>query len=101
MLTRNGIELNIINNYKKGLNRSNYIVNIDFTEDQIKKYNIYYKAIFINLNNKYEITNNHFARNSYIANTLFNMLILSGDLHLDDILNTHLLYLRDKLVVVI
>ncbi len=56
-----GIEINLVNNYRKSLNKSNIIVNIDFSEDRIKKYTIYNKACFINLGNKYEINKKDFS----------------------------------------
>lgn len=50
-----GINLNIVNNYRKSLTKTDIIINLDFEEKEIKKYSIYNRAIFINLYNKYEI----------------------------------------------
>ena len=44
-----GISLNIGNNYKKSLLNSNIIINIDFTEEQINKYNIPKYSCIINI----------------------------------------------------
>lgn len=54
-LKNDGIDINIVNNYRKTLSKTDIIVNIDFNEKLIKKYTIFNKAIFINLFNKYEL----------------------------------------------
>ncbi len=59
-LKQEGINLNIVNNYRKSLIKTNIIVNIDFEEKEIKKYTIYNKTYFINLYNKYEIASRKF-----------------------------------------
>ena len=59
-LSQYGINLNIVNNYRKSLIKTNIIVNIDFEEKEMKKYTIYNRAIFINLYNKYEISSRKF-----------------------------------------
>lgn len=56
-----GIMLSIGNNLKKGLNKSRYIVNIDFPEELINKYKIYKQAIIINLENKCKIHSKLFS----------------------------------------
>lgn len=55
-----GIEINLVNNYRKSLNKTDFIVNLDFNEKEIKKYNIFYGACFINLGNKVIIDNRKF-----------------------------------------
>ena len=55
LLKESGINLNVVNNYKKSLSKTEYIVNIDFLENDLKKYTIYNKVRFINLDNDYEI----------------------------------------------
>ena len=57
LLEECGLNLNVVNNYRKSLNKTEYIVNIDFSEKKIKRYTIYNKAIFINLCNNYELEN--------------------------------------------
>lgn len=47
-----GIILSISNNKKKGLAKSKYLINIDFSEELISKYKLYKKAVIINLENK-------------------------------------------------
>ena len=42
-------KINISNNKKKCLRRKEIIINIDFPEELINKYNIYEKAIIINI----------------------------------------------------
>lgn len=55
-----GINLNIVNNYRKSLIKTDIIVNFDFSEKELSKYTIYNRACFINLFNKYEISNKKF-----------------------------------------
>lgn len=59
-LNQEGINLNIVNNYRKSLIKTDIIVNLDFEEKELKKYTIYNRAIFINLYNKYEIDSRKF-----------------------------------------
>lgn len=59
-LNQDGINLNVVNNYRKSLIKTDIIVNLDFEEKELKKYTIYNRAIFINLYNKYEINNRKF-----------------------------------------
>ena len=55
-----GINLNVVNNYRKTLSKTEYVVNIDFSEKEIKKYNIYNRVKFINLNDRFEISGKKF-----------------------------------------
>lgn len=55
LLEELGINLNVVNNYRKSLSQTEYIVNIDFSEKDLKKYTIYNKTRFINLENDFEI----------------------------------------------
>lgn len=52
--------INISNNKKKCLRKKEIIINIDFPEELINKYNIYEKAIIINIEENIEITNKKF-----------------------------------------
>ena len=56
-----GILLNIVNNKKTSLLRSQIIINIDFPEELINKYRINLKAIIINTNEKIKIYNKKFS----------------------------------------
>ncbi len=51
----NGIILNITNHYEKSLRKSDFVINYDFSEEDINKYYVYPKASFINVNNKIKI----------------------------------------------
>lgn len=59
-LNQDGINLNIVNNYRKSLIKTDIVVNLDFEEKELKKYTIFNRAIFINFCNKYEINNRKF-----------------------------------------
>lgn len=48
LYTEKGIILNINNNYKKSLSRSDIILNFDFDEEELNKYNMNQKACIIN-----------------------------------------------------
>lgn len=56
----NGIILNINNNYKKSLIKSDIILNFDFSEEEINKYSLPKKACIINLNGKIKINSKSF-----------------------------------------
>ena len=55
-----GISLNIGNNYKKSLLNSNIIINVDFSEEQINKYNIPKYSCVININDYIKINKKSF-----------------------------------------
>lgn len=55
-----GIILNISNNKNKSLLKSEIIINMDFTEENLNKYRIYDNAIIININDKISINNKRF-----------------------------------------
>ncbi len=55
-----GIILNVSNNKRKSLLKSEVIINLDFTEELINKYTIYEKAIIININDKIDIYSKRF-----------------------------------------
>ncbi|MBP3596465.1 MAG: hypothetical protein J6J60_03590 [Clostridia bacterium] len=59
-LNQDGINLNVVNNYRKSLIKTDIIVNLDFEEKELKKYTIYNRTIFINLYNNYEIDSKKF-----------------------------------------
>ena len=50
-----GIYITIMNNKKKGLSKAKVIINIDFPKELINKYNIYEKAIIVNMVNNIKI----------------------------------------------
>ena len=56
-----GIAIEISNNKKKSLQKSNIIINMDFKEELINKYNINRSAIIINLNEKINIKSKLFS----------------------------------------
>lgn len=60
LLKNEGIDINLVNNYRKSLSKVDYIVNIDFAESEIRKYTIFNKSYFINFGNKYEIEDRRF-----------------------------------------
>lgn len=55
-----GTMLTITNNKKKSLLRSKIILNVDFTSEQVNKYNIPDEAIIVNLNGNVEINKKRF-----------------------------------------
>lgn len=55
-----GIILNINNNYKKSLSKSDIILNYDFGEEELNKYNINQKACIVNFNKQINIKENSF-----------------------------------------
>lgn len=55
-----GIILNVSNNKRKSLLKSEIIINLDFTEELVNKYTIYEKAIVININDKIDIYSKRF-----------------------------------------
>ena len=55
ILEESGIIITISNNKKKSLKRSNIILNVDFTEEELNKYNIPDEAIIVNIKENVEI----------------------------------------------
>ena len=55
-----GIAVELSNNRRKSLLNSNIIINVDFEEEMVNKYNINSKAIIINLNKKNNIKTKSF-----------------------------------------
>lgn len=55
-----GIMLNISNNKMKSLLKSEIILNIDFPEESINKYKIYYNSIIVNLSEKINLESKRF-----------------------------------------
>lgn len=60
LLNESGIMIRITNNYRQALANSRIILNIDFPEELLNKYNIFRKAIIINLNNEIKILSKKF-----------------------------------------
>lgn len=55
-----GIILNVSNNKRKSLLKSEIIINLDFPEELINKYRIYDNAIILNINDKINIYSKRF-----------------------------------------
>ena len=55
-----GTYITIMNNKKKGLSKAKVIINIDFPKELINKYNIYEKAIIVNMVNNIKINKKRF-----------------------------------------
>lgn len=55
-----GIMLNISNNKRRSLLKSEVIINLDFPEELINNYKIYDRAIILNINDKIEIKSKRF-----------------------------------------
>ncbi len=60
ILEKQGSMITITNNKKKSLIRSKIILNVDFTNEEINKYNIPDEAIIVNLKNNVEINRKRF-----------------------------------------
>ena len=60
ILEKEGIMITITNNKKKSLMKSNIILNLDFKEEEINKYNIPDEAIIINIKEKVKIYKKRF-----------------------------------------
>ncbi len=57
---KNGIIINMNNNYKKSLLKSDIILNFDFSENELNKYNIPKKASIVNFTDKISIATKSF-----------------------------------------
>ena len=80
----NGIILNVTKNYKKSLIKSNIIINIDFSEEEINKFAIPRKAIIINIEKKAKINYKGFnGVNIWDYNVAIPDKYLDNDLNLD------------------
>ena len=69
MYNKQAIVIPIMNNKNKSLKNKNYIINIDFPEEQLNKYKINRKAIIINIEENININIKGFEginANSYI-----------------------------------
>ena len=60
ILEKDGIMITVGNNKKKGLVKSNIILNVDFPSKILQQYNIYENAIIINVREKAEINKKRF-----------------------------------------
>lgn len=56
-----GIMLNISNNKRRSLLKSEIIINMDFPEEIINKYRIYDKSVILNINDKIDIKSKRFS----------------------------------------
>lgn len=81
----NGIILNVTKNYKKSLIKSNIIINIDFSEEEINKFSIPRKAIIINIEKKAKINYKGFnGVNIWDYNVAIPEKYLDNDLNIDN-----------------
>ena len=55
-----GLIITVTNNKKKSLSKSNIILNIDFPNELLNKYNIFDEAIIVNINRKVKISKKRF-----------------------------------------
>ena len=60
MIKESGIAITVMNNKKKGLAKAKIILNFDFPKELINKYNIYEKAIILNLQGVIKIEKKRF-----------------------------------------
>lgn len=60
ILEKDGIMITVGNNKKKGLCKSQIILNVDFPSELINQYNIYENAIIVNIRGNVKITNKRF-----------------------------------------
>lgn len=56
-----GIMITITNNKKKALKRTNIIINLDFTEEELNQYSLPHKAIILSINKNIKIYSKKFA----------------------------------------
>lgn len=89
----NGIMVTVSNNKRKGVSKANWIINVDFSEEDLKKYNINRNAIFINLiENRFEFSK---AFSGIIINGLKIKNNINKNLHLirgQELFNQTILY---------
>lgn len=79
----NGIILNVTQNYKKSLTKSNIIINIDFPEEEINKYVIPRRAVIINIGKNTKINYKGFEGvNIFDYNVIIPKKYVSHDLDL-------------------
>lgn len=82
LYSENGIVINTIKNHKKSLIKSNIIINIDFSEEELNKYLIPRKAIIINIGHKTKVKNKGFSGiNIWDYNTSIPKKYLDNDLN--------------------
>lgn len=60
ILEKDGIMITVGNNKKKGISKSQVILNIDFPSELINKYNIYEEAIIVNIRGNVKISQKRF-----------------------------------------
>lgn len=60
LLEKEGVMITITNNKKKSLSKSKIILNIDFPEELLNKYNIYEEAIILNIQGNMKINKKRF-----------------------------------------
>ena len=57
---KNGVIITVTSNQRKALSKTNIILNFDFPEENLNKFNIYEKAIIVNFENKVKISKKSF-----------------------------------------
>ena len=77
-----GIAVTVMNNKKKGLSKAKIILNFDFPKELLNKYNIYEKAIIVNLQGSINIAKKRFE--GIVINDYEIEIINPQEYHLDD-----------------
>ena len=77
-----GIAITVMNNKKKGLAKAKIILNFDFPKEILNKYNIYEKAIIVNLQGNMKITKKRFE--GLVINDYEIEIINPKEYHLED-----------------
>lgn len=95
-----GIIVTLTNNKKKSLAKAKIIMNLDFTEETLNKYNIYDKAIIVNFEEKininkkrfngilidnYELNQNIDGYEKYYINDIIEDLEFRNEINIDDL----------------
>ncbi len=91
-----GIMLNISNNKRRSLLKSEIIINMDFPEELINKYRIYDKAIILNISDKIDINSKRFngININYCKISIPDKYKLKG--FQDEIVYESLIYIKNK-----
>ena len=77
-----GIAVTVMNNKKKGLSKAKIILNFNFPKELLNKYNIYEKAIIVNLQGSINIAKKRFE--GIVINDYEIEIINPQEYHLDD-----------------
>ena len=77
-----GIAVTVMNNKKKGLSKAKIILNFDFPKELLNKYNIYEKAIIVNLQGNIKIAKKRFE--GIVINDYEIEIVNPQEYHLED-----------------